>query len=242
MESEIKVLIIDDDTEVRHELTRIINKSKRGFTVCGQAGDILNGLKEIGRLHPDLLILDVEMPGGCGFELLECLPHMDLPVIFIAEEGLQAIRAFRYNALDFLLKPIDSGFLLAALEKAKSKVSAKAEVKKKVPLKLAIHSHSEIEYVEIRSIIRLEADGCYTQVYLENGRKITVSKALREYEGLLLDEDFTRVHNSHVINMHHVRKFVKKDGFMVKMTGDCCVPIAVRRKEIFEQKLKSVAI
>lgn len=110
------------------------------------------------------------------------------------------------------------------------------------PLKLAIHSQNETEYIDIKSIIRLEADGCYTNIYLEGGRKITVSKALREYEGLLLNENFTRIHNSHVINMYHIRKFVKKDGLMVKMADDCFVPVAVRRRCMFEEKLKSVAI
>jgi len=105
-----------------------------------------------------------------------------------------------------------------------------------------VHSQNETEYIEIKSIVRMEASGCYTHLFLLNGRKITVTKALKDFENLLLKDDFTRVHNSHVINMHHVRKFVKKDGLMVRMTDDCLVPIAVRRKELFERSLKAVAI
>ncbi len=240
MEREIKVLIVAEDASLREHLKKQINESFRDYTVSGEAGDVLCGLKQVARNRPDLLILDVDLQGGNGFEMLDCLPPMHLPVIFMAASGDSAIPAFRYKPLDYLLKPLDPGLFLAALEKALAQLRSGG--KKKAPQKLAIHSQNETEYVEIRSIVRMEASGCYTHLFLENGRKITVTKALREFESLLFDDDFTRVHNSHVINMHHIRKFVKKDGFMVRMTDNCLVPVAVRRKVVFEEKLKMVAI
>lgn len=225
---------------MREYLKKKITITCKELRVSGEAGDVLCGLKQVARNRPDLLILDLDLQGGNGFEMLECLPPMHFPVIFIAGSGDKAIQAFRYKPLDFLLKPLEAGLLIAALEKFLAQVQE--EGKKKAPQKLAIHSQNETEYIEIRSIVRMEASGCYTHLFLENGRKITVSKALRKFESLLLEDDFTRVHNSHVINMNHIRKFVKKDGLMVRMTDDCMVPIAVRRKLVFEEKLKLVAI
>ncbi|MFA6402159.1 MAG: LytTR family DNA-binding domain-containing protein [Salinivirgaceae bacterium] len=110
------------------------------------------------------------------------------------------------------------------------------------PIKLSIHSQNEIEFIEIESIVRMEAEGCYTNVFLHNGRKITVSKSLGEYESILLNAKFVRVHNSHIVNLKHIKKFLKKDGLILQMTDDYMVPIAVRRKDVFEEKMKMLVI
>jgi two-component system LytT family response regulator len=245
MEREIRIMILVEDHSLRDHLNQILSNLHKGLSVCGEASDVIGGLRQLSRSLPDLLILDVDMQGGIGFQMLDSLPGMHTPVIMLSEEGENAIRAFRYNTIDFIMKPVDIGLFLAAIDRAREKIIpdfGRGQARSEAPLKLAIHSQNETEYIEIRSIVRMEASGCYTHLYLENGRKITVTKALGEYEALLQEDDFTRVHNSHVINMHHIKKFVRKDGLMVRMTDDCLVPIAVRRKEIFEQRIRAVAI
>lgn len=245
MEREIRIMILVEDPSLREQLNQIITNLHNGLSICGEASDVIGGLRLLSRSLPDLLILDADIQGGIGFQILDSLGGVTPPVIILSEKGANAILAFRYNAIDFIMKPLEIGFFMAALERAREKILpdfGRGQARSEAPLKLAIHSQNETEYIEIRSIVRMEASGCYTHLYLENGRKITVTKALCEYEALLQEDNFTRVHNSHVINMHHIKKFVRKDGLMVRMTDDCLVPIAVRRKEIFEQRIRAVAI
>jgi two-component system, LytTR family, response regulator len=243
MDRDIKILIVDDDCAHREHIKQIIANYRQGFRVIGEADCALIGVRKALDLNPDLLILDIEMPGGDGFDLLECLKKEDILVIFCSAYHQHALRSFRYNVADYLLKPLQLDLLAGALEKAREKICRElARPEEDNAMKLALHSLNETEYIEIDTIVRLEGSGCYTNIFLANGRQLTVSKAIGEYEYLLRKKDFIRVHKSHIINMNHIRKFVKKDGFTVKMTDNYPVPVAVRRKDVFEQKIRTLAI
>lgn len=135
---------------------------------------------------------------------------------------------------------IDRKVLMTALAWNREQICR--ELEEQMPTKIAVSSLNETEYIEIGSIVRMEASGCYTLLFLEDGRQLTVSRALRTYEKLLPERDFIRVHHSHVINMHHIRKFVRKDGLTLVMSDEGMVPVAIRRKEHFEQKLRCLTI
>lgn len=249
MEKPLQILLVDDESAPRKKLRELINNFSSGFKIIGEADNAQLGIKLIKKLNPDILITDIEMPGGSGFELLDCITNKNISVIFISSFNNNAVKAFRYNAVDYLLKPIDIENLLAALDKAREKIfrslvasRQSVERQNKPPLRLAIHSQNETEFIEIKSIIRLEAEGCYTNIFLKGGRKIIVSKLIGEYEQLLLKEQFVRVHNSHLVNLNFITKFIKKDGLILQMDDGSYVPIAVRRKDVFESRIKLLAI
>ncbi len=246
---DLSILIIDDERVARDNLRLIIEKFCPGFTVAGEAANVPEGLKSIKKLNPDIVLLDIEMPGGNGFELLDYAGIRDFQLIFITAYNQYAIRAFKYYALDYLLKPVDIQELVNALKRA-------AELKKKQstgnpclkslfdealkgkPEKIAVHTQSETEFISISAIIRLEAAGSYTDIFLKGRRKITASRPMGDYAEILLDEPFCRVHNSHMVQMKFVQKYIKKDGYSLLMEDGSVVPVAVRRREVFEEMLK----
>lgn len=244
-----KILIIDDEAAARKNLAHIIENFCEGFELIGDADNALNGLKIINKLKPDIVLLDIEMPGGSGFDMLECLSNKTFEVVFITAYNQYAIKAFKYNAIDYLLKPVDIDELITALNKAKAASnqmkqpdfnSIFKEIENKSPSKIAIQTQSGTEYIDFKTIVHFEAEGSYTTLHLANSRTIMVSKPLKEYEELLADEGFLRVHNSHLINLQHVNKYQKKDGYTAIMSNNTPVPIAVRRKEIFEKLIKKI--
>lgn len=253
MKETLKIILVDNDNESRMHLRKIINGFGSDFIVVGEAKDALCALKLIKNQQPEIIITEIELLGGNCFDILDCISNKDIAVIMATSINDYAITAFKYNVVDYLLKPLDSDKLLLALIKAKEKCIREFPASYKYskhlngmslddPIKLSIHSQNEIEFIEIESIIRMEAEGCYTNVFLVNGRKITVSKSLGEFESILLNEKFARVHNSHIVNLKHIIKFLKKDGLILLMHDGYMVPIAVRRKEIFEKKMKLMVI
>jgi len=248
--STTKILIIDDEAVARQNLKHIIHNYCEGFEVLDSSENAIYGLQLINKLNPDIVLLDIEMPGGSGFDMLDCLNTQTFKLIFITAYNQYAIKAFKYNAVDYLLKPVDIDALIVALNKAKENLAQTnsidyklvfKEIENQSPSKIAIHTQSETEYIDFKTIINFEASGSYTNIYLANSRKIIVSKSLREFEELLSEEGFLRVHNSHLLNLHHVQKFSKKDGYTAIMSNNTQIPIAVRRKDIFEKLIKKIS-
>ena len=196
-------MVIDDEKASRSNLRQLISMYCHDFMVVGEAENALQGLAQIKLLQPDIVLLDIEMPGGSGFELLDSLSTVPFALIFVTAYNQFAIKAFKYNALDYLLKPVDIDELNRALRKAEeSRIGQTLQTgnfkgliesffNKKVN-KLALHSQNETEFVELGSVLRMEAVGSYTRVFLSCGREILVSKNLKEFEFLL--EEIGRAH------------------------------------------------
>jgi len=250
MQNKIKILIVDDEQSARNSLNKIIDSFFSEYTVVGAAINVEDGLMKYQDLKPDIVLLDIEMPSKNGFDFVNSLKEPNCKIIFITAYNQYAIKAFKYSAIDYLLKPVDIDELGGALKRASSSINdinvsllkeVFLEIRDKKVSKLAISSQELTEFVDIDSIVRLEAAGSYTNVFLSDGNKILATRILKDFE-MLLDEDcFVRVHNSHLININYLQKFIKKDGYTVILQDGSKVPIAVRRKDDFEKILRKIS-
>ncbi len=245
----IKTLIIEDEQKSREMLAGLIEKNCPGLMVAGLAKNVKEGVEQIQALKPELVFLDISMPDGSGFDLLEQVAGHKFELIFATASDAHAIRAIKYSACDYLLKPIDIDELKAAVDKV---VRKKNEVPNMENLqfliqqlkkadenfqKITLPTGNAYEIVNIKDIVRCEADGSYTLFYLADKRKLMISAGLKHYEELLPERDFIRVHHHHLINMNHVIRFLKEDGGYAVMSDGSKIEISRRKKEAFMEKL-----
>jgi two-component system LytT family response regulator len=249
----IRVVIIDDERNAINSIELIINEYCTNAEVVGTASSAADGRNIILSQQPDLVFLDIEMPRGNGFDLLEMLPERNFEIIFITAYNNFAIKAFKYSAIDYILKPIDIEEFIEAVDKAEKRINEKKQpaprsmskydvlldnIRSSKPTKIMVPTSEGQIYIDIKEISRIEAEGSYSMLYLTNDSKILVSKNLKEFETMLGDSDFFRPHNSHLINLEHVKKYVVKDGGYIEMTDGTIVPISRRRKEFFIEKMQ----
>lgn len=236
----INALIIDDEKNNRDSLRRLLTEYCPTVHVIGEAGNIEDSINLLKKLKPELVFLDVEMPNGSGFDLLRRLEKIDFKVIFVTAHSNYAIKAIRFSALDYLLKPVDTDELITAVNNAqgnkiihRNQYSALLDnLNKENSKKLAIPVKDGFIFLEPENIIRLQADGTYTHIYTL-GEKYTGTKNIKEYELLLADLNFFRSHNSHLINLKHVKRFSRLDGYFVQMSDNSLAEISRRKKEEF---------
>ncbi len=239
----IRIVIIDDEISSVESLKLLIGKYCPTFHVVGTAHNIEDGAHEIIKHQPDLIFLDVEMPGGNGFDLLKMMKTRNFDVVFITAHNKYALNAIKHSALDFLLKPFDVKEFLETVERIYANGRNKTvnyevlleNLKHNTPKKLVISSSKGYEYVPVDTIVRIESERSYARIFLSNGRVIMVSKCLNDYQNMLDSGTFFRVHNSHLINLDHVVMFVKTDGGHIEMTDKSKIPISRSKKDIFVQ-------
>jgi two-component system LytT family response regulator len=219
--------------------------------VCAEADDITSGQEMIEAFRPDLVFLDIEMPGGSGFKLLNNIKDIDFEVVFITAYEQFAIKAIRHDALDYLLKPVDPKELVAAVEKVKEAKYKKTLKKQYDSLlkninpeqltvkKISISTSDKIHLIEVDDIIRCESDNYYTIIYFKDGTSLLVSKTLKEMEQKLEEYDFVRTHKSHLVNMRCIMNFIK-DEMMVLLTDGVKVPVSKRKKEKILEVINSL--
>lgn len=245
----IKTLIIEDEQKSRDMLAAIIQKNCPDLEVTGLAKNVEEGVTMIKTLAPELVFLDITMPDGSGFDLLEQVPGYKFDLIFATASDQHAIKAIKYSACDYLLKPIDIEELKAAVNKVVAKKSTTPSMENLQFLiqhlkradenfqKITLPTGNAYEIVNIKDIVRCEADGSYTNFYLSDKRKLMISAGLKHYEELLPENDFIRVHHHHLINMNHVMRFLKEDGGYAIMSDGSKIEISRRKKEAFMEKL-----
>jgi two-component system LytT family response regulator len=246
----INCIIIDDEERARNGLQKMIEKYCTGVKIIGQADTVRSGVKIIQEMKPDLIFLDIDMPDGDGFELLEQLNRTDFDIIFATAYDQFALKAFKVAALDYLVKPIDLEDLIDAIDKVKLRSAGaqkqeqynqlKSSIASQKFNKIALPGTEGLTFVELEDIIRLEADGNYTVFHMKGGDKHMVSKLLGDYEGILDSSDFFRVHHSHLINLNHISKYVKGRGGYIVMNDGSSVDVSVRKKEEFLEILKGL--
>lgn len=240
----LRVVIIDDESDAINFIKSIINEYCSDLKIEGAANSAEEGTKVIRQTNPDLVFLDVEMPHGNGFDLLANFPEKDFDVIFITAYNHYAIKAIKFSAVDYILKPVNINEFIEAVNKVKEKRLGKEgrnlnyyalleNLKTAIPSKLAIPTSEGMEYLATAEIIRIEADRSYSWFYLTNERKYLVSRNLKEYQELLSDRSFFRTHNSHLINLEHVKKYVRQEGGYVVMKDGSSVPISRSKKDLF---------
>jgi two-component system, LytTR family, response regulator len=240
----IKAFIVDNEEKSIGAIYLILKEQCPGIEVVGMARSMQDALIEIPRKDPNLLILDVEILGGSGFELLKSLPEQEFETIIITNNNNFAIQAFKYNASDYILKPINIEEFTAAIKRVTIKINKDVSsqpgnntllenLKSVSPSKIAISTNEGVIYISICDIIRIEGEGSYSRIHLTSNKKILASKMLKEFQSLLNDKPFFRTHNSHLINIDHVVSFQNKDGGAIEMTDGSIVSVARRKKEEF---------
>lgn len=240
----ITAVIIDDEAKGRLALREKIAAYCPQVKIIAEAGNGQEALLLIQHHKPQLIFLDIEMPRMNGFEMLNELPEKDFHVIFTTAYDQYAIKAIKYSAFDYLLKPVDIDELKFAVDKLEEKENG--QTKKQVELlqqniqhpkkqfhKLAIPTLEGLLFYEIKDIIHLEANSNYTNIYLTDKSKITASKTLKEFEELLPEDIFFRVHHSHLINLHYIKRYIKGDGGQIELQNGIFVDVARRKKDEF---------
>ena len=241
----LRAVVIDDIEKIRKENIAIIKSSCPSISIIGQADSVASGIKLIQQLAPDLVFLDVEMADGTGFDLLQKLSPISFKVIFITGYEDFAIRAFRFSAIDYLLKPLDRQELMEAVKKAEDSLGKEVFDMKLHNLfsnlerpknlqKLILKTSDKIYSINIQDIVNCESDKNYTTFYFINAPKLVVSTNLKEYETLLTPHNFFRTHKSHLINMAYFDHFIKSEGGnTILMKNKSAIPLSVRKKEEF---------
>jgi two-component system LytT family response regulator len=247
----LKTIIIDDEPHAREKLELLLRKYCKDVEIVATAKNADEGIAAINRHKPDLVFLDVEMPVLSGFDMLKLLPKIDFDIIFATAHDQYAIRAIKFTALDYLLKPIDTEQLQEAVQKAGDRSSTKAMQQQYDVLKenlasksremeqLAIPSQQGLIFIKVSDLIRCEADSNYTWFFLANKTKIVSSKTLKEYEEMLSDSGFVRIHSAHLINKKHLKQYIKGEGGEVLMNDGTLLDVSRRRKQAVMEALKN---
>ena len=248
----MKAVIIEDEERSRIVLKNLLETYCPEVELVGMADSVVTGVNALRTHTPDVVFLDVQINGGTGFDVLDKLGDTQTAIVFTTAYDQYALKAFKFSAIDYLLKPIDIEELKNAVRKAGT--SAQDEVRQfqiqnllsnlkhpeEAPV-LLVSTIDAVEFVRIQDIIRCEAQGAYTELFLRDHKPLMVSKVIKEFEFLLQDYGFYRVHQSHIVNLKEVRKYVKAENYLLMRDG-AQIQLARSRKEEFFSALNKVQL
>ena len=237
----IRTIIVDDELAARETLRTYLIKYCTGIEIIGEASDVPSAISIINELKPALVFLDVEMPFGNAFDVLENTAEIGFETIFITAFSEYAIKAFNFSASYYILKPVDIQDLLKAVTKVKSLLSQKStpnisqilyeNFKYPENKKLVLPTTNGFEVVLVKNIIRLSGSSNYTEIYLIDGKKKVVSRILKVFEDMLSDQGFMRIHKSHIINLEHIKSYHKGKGGSIELTDGSEVEVSPNKKQ-----------
>lgn len=251
----ITALLIEDDDNLRNGLKSLLSRYAPEIVVLGEANSVETGISLLLEKVPQVIFLDIHLGDGSGFDLLEAVNQkgkLNSHIIFITAHEQYAIKAFRFSALDFLLKPVDPEELQKVISKLKNVIDKNESaahidlllenIRRKVDnfKRIALSNSDGIHLFEVSDIIRCESEDNYTKFYLKNNKPILISKTLKEYEELLVEHGFERIHQSHLINLAYLKSYIKKDGGYVVMADNSHLPISQRKRERLQEILKTL--
>jgi two-component system LytT family response regulator len=245
----IKAVIIDDEKDGRDSLKKMLERFCENVSVIATADTAESALSVIKELQPDVIFLDIEMPGESGFDMLRKIPQPSFKIIFVTAHSHYAIKAFKFSAVDYLLKPIDIDDLVESVNKVEREINLPQDLKpddqyglrKNIQDKIGLPVQEGIIYSALSDILRFEGDGSYTSVCMADGKKILVSRNIKEYEDMLSSRNFFRCHISHLVNLSHVRSFNRRDGYYAEMSDGKKIIIARRKKEEFIERMNKIS-
>jgi len=238
----IQTIIIDDEANVRSTTRQILTELRPDIDIVGEAADVSSGISLIENTYFDLLLLDIKLPDGTGFDILEKLNKIDFKIIFIAAFNEYAIQAFKFSAVDYILKPVSAVDLINAIDRVVHLLQAEYSLKLNTLInnnhtnnnhekRLVLKSVDKIQVVKINEIHRCESDQSYCHFHLAGGNRLTISKPLKEYDELLTEYGFFRVHKSHMVNLAYIKRFERSEGGSVMMEDDTRVPVSFRKRD-----------
>jgi two-component system LytT family response regulator len=244
-----RAVIIDDIEAARRTLADDIYEHCPDVAIVGEAGGVRSGIQLIERIKPDVVFLDIELEDGSGFDLLEVIGAPDFKVIFTTASDAFGIKAIKFSAIDYLLKPIDTDELSAAVEKVRRQQQG-SSTRENVEIlleslkdlrnrsrRIALNTADKIHIVDLDEIIQCESQRNYTLFHLTRRRQILVTRTLKEFSEMLEEHGFFRIHHSHLINTRFIKEYVKGDGGYIVMTDNSEIPVATRKKEALMKAL-----
>lgn len=239
----LRTIIIDDEPDSLKLLQLQLAQSCPQVEVITAYTSSIKAANEIESLQPDLLFLDIEMPVIDGFELLNKISHLSFSVIFITAYNQYALKAFRFNALDYLVKPIDTTDLLEAVAKAEKKIKPNStqlsllqrQMRGEIATKIAIAGQNGVSFIELNEIVFAEASNNYSKLILTDKRIFILSKTLKDVQEVLEESHFLRVHRQYIINLNHVKQFNRNESILTMDNGEH-LPIARNQKERLIEK------
>jgi len=240
----LKSIIVDDESKSRESLRILIEDFCDGVQVCALCQNVDEGIKAIQEYKPEVVFLDIQMQRETGFDLLTRIKDINFEVIFTTAYSEYAIKAFKFSAIDYLLKPIDIEELKRAISKLNKKINDNLSVKlehlvqnlkvtSSENYKLALPTFEGLYFVKVSDIVYCEASSNYTEIVTADGKKHIVSRTLKEYDEILTDHNFYRIHNSYLINLNAIKKYVRGEGGYVVMRDDRSLDVSKRKKEGF---------
>jgi len=244
----IKTFIVEDEKEALEYLSSLLDESNIDIDITGTASSVEDAVKGIEEKKPDLVFMDINLPDGTGFDVLEKLNYKDFFLIFVTAFDDYAIKAFRFNAIDYLLKPIDPNELNKALSKVKKIIDFINEKMKiegllnfiKQPEKnnqILVNTSDNLYVLKLDDILYLKSESNYTKFFTtDESDEIIVSRTLKEYDEILKDKNFIRTHNSYLVNLNWISRIIKKEN-VVELKNGAKVPISARKKEIVVKEL-----
>lgn len=246
----ITAVIIEDEINGLNNLKNLLNEHCEEVEVIGEAGSVAQGVTLFSDpdIKPDVAFLDISLPDGLIFQLLNQIRPIDFDIIFVTAYQEYAIKACEYSSIGYIVKPIDPDALRDAVSRIKPRQSNQTDGRLDIfnnyynnPnafTKMSISALDGIYFVNIKDIVRFEAEDNYTHIYLNSGERITASKTIKAYEDMLLPFNFYRVHKRHVINLNYMRKFVKGDGGYLVMDDDIKIEVSRRRRPAFMEQMR----
>ncbi len=248
----LNTILIDDEKNALDVLEMQVQQFCTDINIVAKCEGGVNGIAAIKKLNPDLIFLDIEMPHKNGFDVLTETNQCTYDVIFTTAYNQFAIKAFKFSAVDYLLKPIDIVELQAAIEKVRNKngntrlddkiklLFQQLQTQQKHTHKIALPTGDGMQFLEPDEIMRCESDSNYTHIFLANGKKITLAKTLKEVEENIEGNPFFRVHQSHLINMNHINKYFKGDSAYIIMNDGTQIAISRNKKEVFLESFRKI--
>jgi two-component system, LytTR family, response regulator len=246
----LKAVIVEDEAASRETLKNYLSKYCRDVVVAGEADSVQSGLETISRCKPDVVFLDVEMPFGNAFDLLDQITEKTFETVFVTAYDHYALKAINFSASYYILKPIDIDELIKAVEKIAEKRESKEHalrtrilidnirIENKQLQKLILPQLDGFEVATVKDIIRCQANDNFTEFYFTDGSKRLICRTLKYYEELLAELDFLRIHKSHLINLHYLKRYRKGKGGQVVMTDNSVLDVAPAKKHFLIEKFK----
>ncbi|MBX7108648.1 MAG: LytTR family DNA-binding domain-containing protein [Chitinophagales bacterium] len=244
----ITSVIVDDEIKGRQFLQQLLHKFVPRVKVAGEATNAAEAKELIEYVRPDLVFLDIEMPGKTGIEMLQELPEIKFEVIFVTAFNTYAVEAFRLGAVDYLLKPVSPPELMRAVDRVEKRRGSSMQQKQKFEIlseqygkpfsKITVPNLNGFEFVDFSEIIYMQSEGNYTHIRLAGGKQILATRLLGEFEEILSPYNFFRVHKSFIINLLHIKKYTKGDGGVVMMSDGAEIDVARRSKDAFLRRIQ----
>lgn len=249
----MKAVVIDDEHFSRQSVVSIIAEKFPEILIAAQAESVQGAIEAIKTHKPELVFLDIDLTDGSGFDVLNALKPITFKIIFITAHFEYALKAIKFSAFDYILKPVSAEELCAAIERALAENQPENQQlkfdaffdnfgnTKKEARKIVLKTSESIHLITINDIIRCEADNNYTTFYLTTGERIIVSRGLKEYDDLLSGNGFFRVHQSHLVNINFISRFDKKDGGILILNDKTQIPVSQRKKQSLMELFESLS-